>query len=95
MTKAQGMSKDQCPRADGCLRLAFIGHGTPGHSLVIGFLGIGHSPGSDSAARERYLKLLQIFPAVPVATLMCRRCAEFMAGPPPTEWDTTFRMREK
>ena len=48
-----------------------------------------------AAARERYLKLLQIFPADPVATLMCRRCAEFMAGPPPTEWDTTFRMREK
>src|SRR5262249_44612101 len=48
-----------------------------------------------SHAREHYQALLVLHPNDPVAALMAARCLEFMAAPRPTEWDTTFRFKEK
>jgi adenylate cyclase len=46
-------------------------------------------------AREHYQALLVLRPHDSVAALMEQRCRDFMAGPRPTEWDTTFRFKEK
>jgi adenylate cyclase len=48
-----------------------------------------------SEARERYGTLLVFQRDDPVAVLMEERCREFMGAPPPTNWDTTFRMKSK
>jgi hypothetical protein len=46
-------------------------------------------------AIERYQAVSFIHPNDPVAALMEKRCREYMSGPQPTTWDTTFRMKDK
>jgi adenylate cyclase len=46
-------------------------------------------------AHENYQALLVLRADDPVATLMEKRCVDYMTGPRPTEWDTTFRVKEK
>jgi adenylate cyclase len=51
--------------------------------------------GDFQEARERYQTLLVFRPNDAVAALMSKRCGEFVSTPPPTNWDTTFRMKDK
>jgi hypothetical protein len=51
--------------------------------------------GDFDGALQGYRALLVLRPDDPVAALMEKRCSEFMAQPRPTEWDTTFRFKEK
>jgi hypothetical protein len=47
------------------------------------------------AARECYQELLKFQAEDGVAILMEKRCAELLSAPRPTEWDTTFQMKDK
>jgi adenylate cyclase len=51
--------------------------------------------GDFADAHERYRALLAFQPDDPVAVVMEARCREFIGTPPPTDWNTTFRMKLK
>jgi adenylate cyclase len=51
--------------------------------------------GDFRAAQAGYQELAAAYPEDAVAALMEKRCAEFMSRPQPTEWETTFRMKDK